>query len=444
MSAFPAESLSFPVILSAEAGIGIYIVEALRKLARQAVETTVSREPGTVVPGENGWYFAGFVGAFPAIASNSEQLTAPVNGTLDSLAQSNAELSRYLYNDVKVCVKCGRPCANTQKACQACGTSLADVPVTQTENVMMGFIFGVERTLKLPLMISLRRTEPDRGQTNNVIVFDDLLAMSSCHLNALLTSHYCQDWRWLLRDPVTARGLLDEMVHEAWQATLSFWANERWRKFVYREGVTPEMVAYAVDCFAIDAISPSDALAWLVQLLRKLFDGLHAQRGRWFPLEYVSKILDVLVTEGNTFDVKSDTSVDEIIQYFNKRGVYYEEVWAERYQTYCKSYSLSNWQAEDFKYVVFQGKALPDGRICVGEKLEIDPVSLHHEDKLLLQNYGRRMENDRPGGTYYKHHKALKIGDGIPMCRDEAGRAMNSISIWHSLRLEAPGSKMST
>ena len=29
------------------------------------------------------------------------------------------------------------------------------------------------------------------------------------------------------------RGLLDEMVHEAWQATLSFWANKRWRKFVY-------------------------------------------------------------------------------------------------------------------------------------------------------------------------------------------------------------------
>ena len=32
-----------------------------------------------------------FVGAFPAIASNSERLTAPVSGTLDSLAQSNAE-----------------------------------------------------------------------------------------------------------------------------------------------------------------------------------------------------------------------------------------------------------------------------------------------------------------------------------------------------------------
>ena len=33
-----------------------------------------------------------------------------------------------------------------------------------------------------------------------------VLLRSSCHLNALLTSHYCQDWRWLLRDPVTASG----------------------------------------------------------------------------------------------------------------------------------------------------------------------------------------------------------------------------------------------
>ena len=37
-------------------------------------------------------------------------------------------------------------------------------------------------------------------------------------------------------------------------------------------------------------------------------------------------------------------------------------------------------------------------------------MGLHHEDKTLLQNYGRR--SDGPGGTYYKHHKELKIGDG--------------------------------
>lgn len=91
------------------------------------------------------------------------------------------------------------------------------------------------------------------------------------------------------------------------------------------------------------------------------------------------------MAEGKVFDVKSDTSVDEIIQHFNQKGVYYEatrhswalvmlvmvrsgpsrvhvtfmawaqEVWAERYQTYCKSYSLSNWQALEPCTPVFVG-----------------------------------------------------------------------------------------
>ena len=33
-------------------------------------------------------------------------------------------------------------------------------------------------------------------------------------------------------------GLLDEMVNEAWSATMSFWDNERWRKFVYSNSAT--------------------------------------------------------------------------------------------------------------------------------------------------------------------------------------------------------------
>mmetsp|Transcript_2578 Transcript_2578/g.6194 ORF Transcript_2578/g.6194 Transcript_2578/m.6194 type:complete len:425 (+) Transcript_2578:53-1327(+) len=371
------------------------------------------------VPGEKGCHFAGFVGAFPAICSTSEMLKPPVEGAIDSLARTNLELGKYMYNDVKVCGKCGRPCACNQKACQNCGNSLLDTPVTQTENVMMGFIFGVERTMKFPLMISIRR------QTDNVIVFDDLLAMSTCHLNALLTSHYCQDWRWLLRDPARAIGLLDEMEAEAWNATLAFFAEPRWRNFVYREGVTKEMVRDNIICGFNSPPSQFQLhLQWIVLPLmpfhhQKLLDGLHAQRGRWFPLEYVRKILDVLVAEGQTLDTKADTPVDEIIQHFNTKGVFYEDVWGECYQKYCASYSLSNWKAEDFKYVVLRGQVheiqevLPGGRVRVGNMLHLDPVSLHNEDKMLLQNYGRRVESDgRPLGTYYKHHKALKIGDG--------------------------------
>jgi len=389
---------------------------------------------GTVLPGSKSCHLAGFVGAFPWICSTTEMLEPPVGGAVDSVARTNEQLARYMYNDVKVCDRCGRPCAHNQKACQGCGHTLENVPITQTENVMMGFIFGVERTLKFPLMISIRR------QTDHVIVFDDLLAMSTCHLNALLTSHYCQDWRWLLRDPSTALGLLDEMEGEAWQATLSFFSDEQWRKFVYREGVTKEMVRDNIICgFNSPPSQYQLHLQWIVLPLMpfhhsKLLDGLHAQRGRWFPLEYVRRILDELVAEGKTFDIRADTPVDEIIQYFNSKGVYYEEVWAECYQKYCASYALSNWKAEDFKYVVLEGQvheiqvygrqrgpldarrgteALPGGHVRVGNKLHLDPVSLHNEDKMLLQNYGRRSESGgKPSGTYYKHHKALKIGDG--------------------------------
>eukprot|EP00439_Symbiodinium_sp_Y106_P077234 s573_g16.t1 len=383
---------------------------------------------------------------------------AEVGGAVDSVARTNEQLARYMYNDVKVCDRCGRPCAHNQKACQGCGHTLENVPITQTENVMMGFIFGVERTLKFPLMISIRR------QTDHVIVFDDLLAMlhGYASLNITYQKHCCcmvvhmspqrspdkpllpgrpsdglhmylavgqksdvglrvQDWRWLLRDPSTALGLLDEMEGEAWQATLSFFSDEQW----FQLAAIPISVAFAVDCAASDAIPSLEAE--LEQQLclfvvgdaefssRKLLDGLHAQRGRWFPLEYVRRILDELVAEGKTFDIRADTPVDEIIQYFNSKG----EVWAECYQKYCASYALSNWKAEDFKYVVLEGQvheiqeALPGGHVRVGNKLHLDPVSLHNEDKMLLQNYGRRSESGgKPSGTYYKHHKALKIGDG--------------------------------
>jgi hypothetical protein len=62
------------------------------------------------------------------------------------------------------------------------------------------------------------------------------------------------------------RGLLDEMVHEAWQATLSFWANERWRKFVYSHlallGITWHHLALLGQvyfCLAVSMANQSDA-----------------------------------------------------------------------------------------------------------------------------------------------------------------------------------------
>lgn len=253
----------------------------------------------------DGCYLAGFKGQFPEV---------------EQLAQKNKDLARYLFNNVKVCVQCLRACAYSQKACQACGTPLETVPVTQTENVLMGFIFGVEKTSKFPLVISLRR------QSIDAIVYDDLLAMSSCHLNALPTNHYVADWIWLLRDPTGAKQLIDTLVQEAWEATRSFLDDAEWRRFIYKEGVTEEMIRQNIMCGFNSPPSQSQLhLQWIVLPLlpfhhQKLLDRTHAQKGRWFPLEYVLPILDYLEKENDFFDVNSTTTAEDVIQHFNGRA----------------------------------------------------------------------------------------------------------------------------
>lgn len=378
-------------------------------------------EPDLIVtPGRLGCYLAGFRGTFPEVPAQEEVIGPAVEGAVDCLGKNNQELAKFLYNDVKVCNKCGRPCAWSQKSCQACGTLLEEVPVTQTENVMMGFIFGVERTSKFPLRISIRR------QTADAIVFDDLLSMSTCHLNALPTRSYLPDWRWLLREPREAKQLLTVLVDEAWQATLAYLHHEDWRKFAYKTGVTEEMVRENVICGFNSPPSQFQLhLQWIVLPLlpfhhEKLLARTHAQKGRWFPLEYVERVIEYLDSAGEHYNVQAETPLEDIISHFETKGVSYDEIWTRCFEKYCASYELlSNWNPADFSYVVYQGKVHEikqiesDGRVVCGQIHELDTIRVQDQDKFKLQNYGRKYDIDnKPFGTYYKHHKACKIGDG--------------------------------
>lgn len=345
----------------------------------------------------DGCYLAGFKGQFPEVPCGWEHIEPPLCGAVEQLAQKNKDLARYLFNNVKVCVQCLRACAYSQKACQACGTPLETVPVTQTENVLMGFIFGVEKTSKFPLVISLRR------QSIDAIVYDDLLAMSSCHLNALPTNHYVADWIWLLRDPTGAKQLIDTLVQEAWEATRSFLDDAEWRRFIYKEGVTEEMIRQNIMCGFNSPPSQSQLhLQWIVLPLlpfhhQKLLDRTHAQKGRWFPLEYVLPILDYLEKENDFFDVNSTTTAEDVIQHFNGKGIVYNSIWEHSYARYCSSYAeVANWNPQDFSFVVHKGAVhhiaeVRDGRhVRLGERVDLEPATLQTEDKLRLQNYGRK------------------------------------------------------
>lgn len=91
-----------------------------------------------------------------------------------------------------------------------------------------------------------------------------------------------------------------------------------------------------------------------------------------------------------------------------------------RTDRYCASYAaVANWNPQDFGYVVHEGsvhtiaEVRADRAVRLGNPVNVDRTALQAEDKLRLQNYGRKYsEAGQPGGTYYKHHKAAKIGAG--------------------------------
>ena len=51
-----------------------------------------------------------------------------------------------------------------------------------------------------------------RYEDEESLVFDDLLALSPCHLNSVPTTAYIPDWRYLLKDPAQGLALIDRAL----------------------------------------------------------------------------------------------------------------------------------------------------------------------------------------------------------------------------------------
>jgi len=78
--------------------------------------------------------------------------------------------------------------------CNACGGDLSDVAISKVDNIFTSFIFGIEKG-NFPYSISIRH------QTRDLLVFDDLMASSPCHVNCIPTNMYIKDLRVLFEAP---------------------------------------------------------------------------------------------------------------------------------------------------------------------------------------------------------------------------------------------------
>lgn len=179
---------------------------------------------------------------FPHIPYTAEAISPGFNGDYDEFrAQVLArtpELDQLLQmqtkNRVKRCPQCNKPNAFTLSHCNACGYNLTAVEISFTNNIFTGFIYGIARG-PFPFTISLR------SQTPEVMVFDDLLALSPCHLNTIPCNCYIPDVRTLFSQPKAGLQLVQTLFDAAWGvASEQFIGNAAWRAKMYAGDVTPE------------------------------------------------------------------------------------------------------------------------------------------------------------------------------------------------------------
>jgi hypothetical protein len=164
----------------------------------------------------------------PAAHSDENTCTGPkFKGDFTAFLTSaehkgDEQLRLQMLNNVKKCPQCGKPNGFSLPACNSCGFDLTNVTISHSDNVFTGFIYGVEKT-SFPLRISIRH------QTEDILVFDDPLQLSTCHVDVIPTDIYISDVRLLFTLPETGLELVNRLADEAWKVTRDqFLANEAW------------------------------------------------------------------------------------------------------------------------------------------------------------------------------------------------------------------------
>lgn len=312
-----------------------------------------------------------------------------------------------LRNKVKVCTSCNKACAYTLSSCNSCGASLGAVGLSCTDNVFMGFVYGIARG-RFPYTISMRAQSPE------ILCFDDPLAVSVCHLNAIPTAVYVPDLRFLFRDPPRGLALVNQLFQVASAAALDqFWGSEAFRRKLFAGQPKPESPEAIIDIALCGMNFPPSMFQLHLQFIHPpllpfhyclaLDDG-HFHHGRFFPLEYIRAAL--ALGDAVKMDVNDDTDIADIIRTISAQGISYDSCHSALMRKCRRVQQLfSAWEEADFEHQVVNGKAfsLLGGLAPAPNK---DAKGLQKEDAKALQNYGRPYDAEgQPTGTYYRYAK---------------------------------------
>lgn len=370
------------------------------KLAEGGVSADLVLHGAFPFHGELG-YLSDAKDSFPHVNHVAEKFEASVPANFDDFVEANTQFKSWpaCKNKVKKCPNCAKAVAFSMNKCNSCGTDITTVSVSYTPNIFVGFIFGIQKG-PFPLTISLRH------QCENYLVFDDVLSLTSAHVNAIPTSKYIPDFRLLFSRPAEGKQIVRELQDRAWNVLQKqFLTNAAWKKRLLKKGESITALELAKHVIAGFNYPPSQYQLHLQYMLPpflpfqyyQYLKGLHFTKGRFVPVEYALAVLEL----GVPYPVTMDTTLEAIFDFYKARGVDYYAIWEYEYKRYGESHKvLANWQREDFSHVFSNGKAYRGKDAVEG----VDEAKTQANDKLVLQNYGRPYEG-KPTGTYYKFAK---------------------------------------
>eukprot|EP00811_Abedinium_folium_P034396 NODE_7280_length_1593_cov_10.690996.p1 GENE.NODE_7280_length_1593_cov_10.690996~~NODE_7280_length_1593_cov_10.690996.p1 ORF type:complete len:425 (+),score=104.54 NODE_7280_length_1593_cov_10.690996:86-1276(+) len=360
-------------------------------------------------------YLAGCINGSPHVDQLLDASEPVFRGSMDEFREQHGqapEVLDRLNNQVKVCKQCGKACAVTLKNCNSCGTSLDGIEVSLTDNIFMGFVYGIERG-KFPFKISLR------SQTPQLLCFDDPLSLSPCHFNVIPTKIYCRDLRFLFIEPREGLSLIRTMLQFAAQTAVDqFWANPAYHATMFRgeplpvnegtvdlEKIRPHLV--------IGMNFPPSMCQLHLQFIHMphqpfhahmAFNGNHYHKGRFFFFDFLEKAL--ALGDRVKMHVTDDTPIEAIVDRCRSAGVDYDQI-HDHATNLVKQHEERPcvYLEENFKYMVSKSSGVKslDGSEPVAD---IDMAALQKADGKRLQNYGRPFKDGVPQGTYYKYAAA--------------------------------------
>lgn len=359
-------------------------------------------------------------GAFPHVNCDATISGPAFLGTVEEYIKSLPEdvqssVRTQMQNKIKRC-SCGKLVAFTSKNCNSCGKSMENVPVSHADNVFMEFIYGIRGTVERPLKVSLRYQTPD------LLAFDDLLSVSTCHFVVIPTNEYIPDWRFLLRRP--REGL--DLIHKFMDCCKKvfeeqFIANKEW----VGRNVPPELrtsMDKLYDLVEVGFNFPPSQYQLHMHFVYPQY--LPFQRNmtlhnepvmpsiiRYFPTQYVQKALECLIETGREHefaDINEDTDInfvtDKIMSLFGlDKYEYYDKYYFGHYESDAMLLGRV-WKTDDF-----EGYGIGDTIYKWGESTPVDGLNCKGAallEKKAMGNYGRPLSEDGSFfGTYYKYAK---------------------------------------